>query len=83
MVSVELRDAVAGVLARSFRPEDCQEFLQCCIATKQREAADLCGIDPFAMAVLNAEVARLRTILRLLQGEDVYATESVGSSMRE
>jgi hypothetical protein len=74
MVTLELRDPVAGVLARSYRSEDCQQFLHCCIADKQRRAAELYGLDPFAMAALTAEADRLLTILRLLQGEDVYAT---------
>ena len=73
MVTLELRDPVAGVLARSYRAEDCQQFLHGCIADQQRRAAELCGLDPFAMAALTAEADRLLTILRLLQGQDVYA----------
>ena len=69
MVSLELRDPVAGVLARSFRREDCQQFLQSCIAQKQREVAELHGVDRFGSAAIEAETARLRTLLQLLNGD--------------
>jgi hypothetical protein len=73
MVALELRDPVAGVLARSFRREDCQHFLRCCIARKQHEAAELRGIDPFALAAIEAETERLRSLLRLLDRRIPYA----------
>jgi hypothetical protein len=72
MVCVELRDPIAGVLARSFRRADCQRFLQDCITQKEEEAANLRGFDPFAVAAITAETDRLRTLLGLLEGATAY-----------
>lgn len=73
MVALELRDPAAGVLARSFRREDCRHFLLQCIAQKKREAAELRGIDLFGAAAIKAETARLCTLLRLLDGGAPHA----------
>jgi hypothetical protein len=72
MVVLELRNPVTGVLARTYRREDCTKFLQECIARKQREIADLDGIDPFSTAVIAAEIERLRTICGLIDGTIAY-----------
>ena len=67
MVALELRDAAAGLLVRSYRTEDWQDFLRRCIARAASAAAELDGVDPMGMALLNAETERLRTVLRLLE----------------
>jgi len=67
MLCLELRDISAGVLARSFRNADCQQFLEGLLAYKQREAAEVRAIDPGAVGFCDAEVERLQTILRLVQ----------------
>jgi hypothetical protein len=74
MVVLELRDVVAGVLARTSRREDCTRFLGDCIARKYGEIAALDGIDPFTTAVIHAEIQRLRTLRGLLDGTIVYDT---------
>jgi hypothetical protein len=72
MLVLELRDAGAGVLARSYKREDWTQFLRTCIARKHGEMHDLNGIDPFAIAVLAAEIERLKTICGLLDGTIAY-----------
>jgi hypothetical protein len=72
MTTLELRDPVAGVLARSARREDCIKFLHECITRKYADIADLDGIDPFTAAVMSAEIERLRTICGLLDGTIAY-----------
>ena len=44
MVTLELRDAGAGVLARSHRPTDCIAFLRSRIRRTRKEIADLRGV---------------------------------------
>jgi hypothetical protein len=67
MLCLELRDITAGVLVRSFRGEDCQQFLEGWLAYKQQEADEIRLMDPGAVGFFEAEVQRLQTILRLLQ----------------
>jgi hypothetical protein len=71
MVVLELRDPAAGVLARSYHPNDCAHFLRRCLSQKRKEAASLRQVDPFAAAVVGAEVARLQQLLDLLCGKEV------------
>jgi hypothetical protein len=66
MLCLELRDVTAGVLARSFREVDCQQFLEGWLAYKQQEAAEIRVIDPGAVGFFEAEVKRLQAILRLV-----------------
>jgi hypothetical protein len=66
MVVLELRDAAAGVVARSYRREEGLAFLQWCIAAAQAKVDELDGVDPTAEALLEAEVTRLRTIAQIL-----------------
>jgi hypothetical protein len=68
MVSLELRSIGAGVLARTYRRDDCTRFLDECIAKKVAEIDELGGVDPFTIAVLGAEITRLRTIRGLIDG---------------
>ncbi len=65
MIVLELRDPAAGVLARSYHSDDCVHFLRRCLSQKRKEAAALRRLDPFAAAVLGAEVARLQQLLDL------------------
>jgi hypothetical protein len=56
MIVLELRDPSAGVLARSYHPNDCVHFLRRCLNQKRKEAASLQRLDPFAAAVVGTEV---------------------------
>jgi hypothetical protein len=76
MVVLELRDPIAGTLARTARREDCTKFLSECIARKYGEIAALDGIDTFTAAVIGAEIARLKTICGLLDGTIFYDTSA-------
>jgi hypothetical protein len=78
MVAVELRDAAAGLLVRSYRQEDWQEFLHRCIAHAAREAAVLGDVDPVGMALRNAETERLKTVLRLLEAGTLTPADDDG-----
>jgi len=77
MLCLELRDVSAGVLVRSFRGVDCQQFLRDWLQYKQQEAAEVRMIDPGAVGFFDAEVERLRTILHLIEtrttAEDIAA----------
>jgi len=78
MVVLELRDPVAGVLARTYRREDCTKFLHECIGRKRQEIVDLDGIDPFTIAVMTADIERLRTICGLIDGTIAYVNGNDG-----
>jgi hypothetical protein len=71
MIVLELRDPSAGVLAHSYHPNDCVHFLRRCLNQKRKEAASLQRLDPFAAAVVGAEVARLQQLLDLLCGKEM------------
>jgi hypothetical protein len=77
MVVLELRDPIAGTLARTSRREDCTKFLSECIERKFQEIAALDGIDAFTSAVCYAEIERLRTLRGLLDGTIAYDTDAL------
>lgn len=68
MVTLELRDSGAGVVARSYRVGDFISFLRSRIRHKRQEATALKALDPTSATILEAEVRRLEELVSILRG---------------
>ena len=65
MLILELRDPGAGVLARSYRTDDCVRFLRRSISRKRQEAASLRSFDSVSAAIVEAEIVRLEQLIAI------------------